>query len=207
MFCLPSSTFSREFAFWLFTNYAHGQADVCKTWTPGSWTTPMDLQSWPGLLEAWLVLTSVKYHGNVYILIPLYQRLAPTRLQATGRRTKVLGTVLQYSYFSVISRFPLKTAHPFQNLLAVLPLPTLYKVETLKKFWIHESSIVGWGEGLGLCELENAPEMQKCPKTFVHDCSPWIPLWTWAWTTSMDHPYFWRWILLEVFKTNLKNLK
>ena len=29
---------------------------------------------------------------------------------------------------------------------------------------------VGWGEGLYLCELENAPEMQKCPKTFVHDC-------------------------------------
>ena len=24
----------------------------------------------PGLLEAWLVLTSVKYHGNLYILIP-----------------------------------------------------------------------------------------------------------------------------------------
>ena len=29
---------------------------------------------------------------------------------------------------------------------------------------------VGWGEGLDLCELENAPETQKCPKTFVHDC-------------------------------------
>ena len=25
---------------------------------------------------------------------------------------------------------------------------------------------------MGLCELENAPEMQKCPKTFVHDCRP-----------------------------------
>ena len=21
-----------------------------------------------------------------------------------------------------------------------------------------------------MCELENTPEMQKCPKTFVHDC-------------------------------------
>ena len=29
---------------------------------------------------------------------------------------------------------------------------------------------VRWGEGLELWELENAPEMQKCPKTFVHDC-------------------------------------
>ena len=40
--------------------------------------------SWPVLLEAWLVLTSVKYHGNLYILIPLNQRLALTRLRATG---------------------------------------------------------------------------------------------------------------------------
>ena len=38
----------------------------------------------PGLLEAWLVLTNVKYHGNLYILIPLNQRLALTRLRATG---------------------------------------------------------------------------------------------------------------------------
>ena len=29
---------------------------------------------------------------------------------------------------------------------------------------------VWWGEGLDLCELENTPETQKCPKTFVHDC-------------------------------------
>ena len=56
--------------------------------------------------------------------------------------TKVRGTVLQYSYFSVISRFPLKTVHPFRNFLAVLPPPTLYKVETRKKFWIHASNIV-----------------------------------------------------------------
>ena len=40
--------------------------------------------TWPGLLEAWLVLTSVKYHENLYILIPLNQRLALTRLRATG---------------------------------------------------------------------------------------------------------------------------
>ena len=59
---------------------------------------------------------------------------------------KVLRTVLQYSYFSVISQFPLKTVHPFRNSLAVLPPPpplsTLYKVETRKKFWIHSSNIV-----------------------------------------------------------------
>ena len=28
---------------------------------------------------------------------------------------------------------------------------------------------MGWGKRLDLCELENAPEMQKCPRTFVHD--------------------------------------
>ena len=35
--------------------------------------------------------------------------------------TKVLGIVLHYSYFSVISRFPLKTVHHFQSFLAVVP--------------------------------------------------------------------------------------
>ena len=30
---------------------------------------------------------------------------------------------------------------------------------------------LGRGEVLDMCELENVPEMQKCPKTFVHDCS------------------------------------
>ena len=53
---------------------------------------------------------------------------------------KVLGTVLQYSFFSVISRFPLKTVHPFRKFLPVLPPPTLYKVETRKK--IYASNIV-----------------------------------------------------------------
>ena len=38
------------------------------------------------------------------------------------------------SYFSVISRFPLKTVHTFQNFLAVLPPSTLYKVETRKNY-------------------------------------------------------------------------
>ena len=50
----------------------------------------------PGLLEAWLALTSVKYHGNLYILIPLNQRLALTRLRATGpRRWSHLITTLR----------------------------------------------------------------------------------------------------------------
>ena len=84
-----------------------------------------------------------------------------------------------------------------------LPLPYT-KLKVGKKFWIHVSNIVcgvrggvgpgwigkrpkmpkcpktfvGWGEGLGLCELENAQKCQ-CPKTFVDDCSylPSSPPW------------------------------
>ena len=56
--------------------------------------------------------------------------------------------------------------HPFLNFLADLPPPTLYKVETRKKFWIHASNIVCRvrGVGLDLCEFENAPKRQKCSR-------------------------------------------
>ena len=71
------------------------------------------------------------------------------------------------------SRFPHKTVcHPFHNYLAVLPPPTLYKVETQKKFWIHASNIVcGVRGGVGPVRIGKLPEIQKCPKTCVHDCS------------------------------------
>ena len=55
---------------------------------------------------------------------------------------KVLGTVLQYSYFSVMSRFPLTRVHPFRNFLAVLPPPPYTKLKLGKKVWIHASNIV-----------------------------------------------------------------
>ena len=41
------------------------------------------------------------------------------------KSNQVLGTVLQCSYFSVISRFPLKTVQRYQNFLAVLPLHSI----------------------------------------------------------------------------------
>ena len=34
---------------------------------------------------------------------------------------------------------------------------------------------MGWGERLGICELEKAPEMQKCTRSFVHDCRFNVP--------------------------------
>ena len=36
---------------------------------------------------------------------------------------------------------------------------------------MRPTSFVGWGERQGMCELENVPEIQKYPKTFIHDCS------------------------------------
>ena len=85
--------------------------------------------------------------------------------------TKVLGTVLQYSYFSVISRFPLKTVHPFRNFLAVLPPPTLYKVETRKKFWIHASNIVcGVRGGVGPVWIGKRPRNSNVSQDFC----PWL---------------------------------
>ena len=81
---------------------------------------------------------------------------------------------MQYSYFSVISGFPNKKVHPipFRNFLEVLPPPPYTKLKLGKNSgYTRQTLFVGWGEVLGLCELGNAPDMQKCPKTFVHDCS------------------------------------
>ena len=61
---------------------------------------------------------------------------------------------MQYSYFSVISEFSHKKSASFSNVSAVLPPPTLYKVETRKKMLDTrvQQLFVGWGEGLGPCE-------------------------------------------------------
>ena len=65
---------------------------------------------WPGLLEAWLVLTSVKYHGNLYILIPLNQRLVLTRLRATGPWQTDKTNLTLYS-----SNLPVKADSSFES--------------------------------------------------------------------------------------------
>lgn len=52
------------------------------------------------------------------------------------------------------------------------PSPTLYNVETWNKFWIQVCIVVcGVEEGFGMCDLKNAPKLQICPMTFIHDCS------------------------------------
>ena len=101
-------------------------------------------------------------------------RLFPkTRIQTSLDKSPWESTwVLQYSYVSVISRFPLKTVHSFRKFLAVLPPPTLCKVETRKKILDIRVQHCLWGEGGGgwtCVDWKTPPEMQKCPKTFVHD--------------------------------------
>ena len=106
---------------------------------------------------------------------------------------KVLGTVLQYSYFSVISRFPLKTVHPFRKFLPVLPVlppPTLYKVETRKKFWRHASNIVcGVRGGVGLVWIGKRPRNTKFrPRVVPHFSSgrvEWAKREKWGTTRSL----------------------
>ena len=84
---------------------------------------------------------------------------------------KVLGTVLQYSYFSVISRFPLKTVHPFQNFFAVLPPPTKCKPEIRKEFWIQVSNIVcGARAEVGPVWIGKRPRNAKVSQDFC----PWL---------------------------------
>ena len=51
------------------------------------------LSIWGRLLEAWLALTGVKYHGNLYVLVPLNQRLGLTRPRATGPRSLLVGRI------------------------------------------------------------------------------------------------------------------
>ena len=69
-----------------------------------------------------------------------------------------LGSLLkQCRVFEIFLQFSLP--HPIQS----------WNSEK-KSGYTRPTLFVGWGEGLDLCELENAPEMQKCPKTFVHDC-------------------------------------
>ena len=79
--------------------------------------------------------------------------------------------MLQYAYFSVISRFPLKTVHHFRNFLALLPPPTVYKVETGAKFWIHASNIVcGVRGGVGPVWIGRRPRNAKVSQDFC----PWL---------------------------------
>ena len=90
--------------------------------------------------------------------------------------TKVLGNLLQYAYFSVISPFPLKTVH-FRNFLALSPPPTLYKVETRKKLInVPKFAILTTKLELSTVRIECSP---KCRGSWVvgRDRGSWVWVW------------------------------
>jgi len=72
-------------------------------------------------------------------------------------------------YFSVISRFPLKTV--LFEIFLQFSLPQPYTKLKLEKNsgYTRPTLFVGWGEGLDLCELENA-QKRKSVLRLVHDC-------------------------------------
>ena len=86
-------------------------------------------------------------HPGLFILVPCKRGTSAGLMIAIEINPTIMdkspnGTVMQYSYCSVISWFPRKTVHPFRSFLAVLPPPTLYKVKPRKKLWIFASNVV-----------------------------------------------------------------
>ena len=86
--------------------------------------------------------------------------------------TKVLGTVPGNIYIFLSFLGPvLKQCILFEILLRFSLPPPYTKLNLGKNSECTRPTLfVVWGEGLDLCDLENAPETQMCPKTFVHDC-------------------------------------
>ena len=63
------------------------------------WDAVFNLAYWAALLEAWLALTSVKYHDNLLILMLINQWLALAMLRTTGPRLLFINwsdVVLRY---------------------------------------------------------------------------------------------------------------
>ena len=75
------------------------------------------------------------------------------------------GTAMQYSFFSVILGSLIKQCILFEINFSCSSPPTLYKVETWKKFWIHASNIVcGVRGGVGPVRIGNAQKCKSVPR-------------------------------------------
>ena len=83
-----------------------------------------------------------------------------------------LDSTAAFILFCLFLGSPLKQCIIFEIFLQ-FSLPPPYTKWKLGKSsgYTRPTLFVGWGEVLDLYELENAPETQKCPKTFVHNCS------------------------------------
>ena len=75
---------------------------------------------------------------------------APARISLLQSWTKVLGTVLKYSYFLLFLGSILKQGSVFEMFLQFSLPPPYTKLKLGKKFWIHASNIVcGVRRGVG----------------------------------------------------------
>ena len=85
--------------------------------------------------------------------------------------TKVLGTVLPYSYVSIISRFPLKSVHFFRIFLQFSLPPSFTKLKLGKKFSMQASNIVCGVRGrIGPVWIGKRPRNAKVSQDFC----PWL---------------------------------
>ena len=85
---------------------------------------------------------------------------------------KSLGQYCSIHIFLSFLGSLLKQCIFFEIFLQFSFAPPYTKLKLGKNYgYMCPTLFVGWAEGLDLCELENATETQKCPKTFVHDCS------------------------------------
>ena len=85
---------------------------------------------------------------------------------------KSLGQYCNIPIFLLFLGSLLKQCIIFEIFLQFSPPPQPYTKFKLGKILDSRVQHCLWGEGRGLdlCELANAPETQKCPTTFVHDC-------------------------------------
>ena len=87
--------------------------------------------------------------------------------------TKSLGQYCNIHIFLSFLSSLLKQCIIFEISLQFSLPPPYTKLKPGNNFgYTRPTLFVGWGEGLDLCELENVPETQGCPKTFVHDFNP-----------------------------------
>ena len=78
-------------------------------------------------------------------------------------------TVLQYSYFSLISRFPLKTVHPFRHFLQFfLSLPIQSWNSEIILDTRVQNCLLGEGRGWTCVNWKTPQKCKSVPRLFVH---------------------------------------
>ena len=97
----------------------------------GKWTLSLPRLLWPA--DIVLVVTYPPFCSDLVLLFLL--------TLSTG-----VGTVMQFSYFSVISQFTHNTVHPYRNVLTVPPPPPYTKLKVEKKNRCTRVQHCLWGE-------------------------------------------------------------